>query len=352
MPRILLFVFLFFFFQEKTLAKNSSANIQLFITSNLQGWLDSKDFYPQRKESGLNYIFYDILEKKQKNPESLLLDSGDFLFGSPRSFYAMQRNNNAFLKYFSLLSYDVLTIGNRDLENEEGFKDFLNKESKLGKIIISSNFQSNFTQPYHLFFRKGKKILISSLTPVILSKKENWSFLSWQTAIQKIEKIISQEKPDLVIGIFHLSLFFRSLNPSVEEVVTSYPIWDLVIAGQSNSPLPARFQEPLTRIEGIPVVRAVGRGRGWLELNIFFEDKNNKIKKIIPFFHRARKKKKFIIQDGFKNYLEEKTYWQYKQGKGRRKNCLEKTLFQALGEDFSFLPKLRLKPFFLQKKKK
>ena len=63
-------------------------HLKLFITANFQGWWNSKDFYPQSKKKGLAFLIKDIQKKKQDNPKALLLDAGDFFYGSARSFYS------------------------------------------------------------------------------------------------------------------------------------------------------------------------------------------------------------------------------------------------------------------------
>ena len=317
--------------------------MKIFVTSNLQGWFDSKDLFPKQKTKGLYYLLTELEKAKKQNPQSLLLDSGDFFYGSVRSFYSLKKEKNIFLNYFFQLPYDILTLGNRDLEQPQELEKILKN-----KMVISSNLESNFTKPYEIFFVSGKKVFIASLSYLDNSfQRAGWKKLHWKKEFSKIKQIIKKETPDLVIGIFHLSLFYsRGYHlPSIEQVVLHSPIWDLIIAGQSFRALPDK-SEPIERILGIPIARARGLGKSWLEINITFQEDQR-------FFdfkqHYPKVQKTNQHSSDFLQYLNDSTGWVYKKSsKKNKKICLQNSLHLALEENWSLLPRLELKSFFLK----
>lgn len=333
---------LYFFMQESGFTADLQTSIKIFVTSNLQGWFDSKDLFSHRRTTGLYYLYEDLAEAKAQNSHSLLLDSGDFFYGSVRSFYDLKKEENIFLYYFFQLPYDVITLGNRDLEEPMALEKILRKNT-----AISSNLENSFTKPYKIFYLNQKKIFITSLSYLEKSfQRVGWKKIHWEQALSKIKKVIKNEKPDLVIGVFHLSLFYNrsSYLPSVEQVLLQFPIWDFVIAGQSFQALPYRNQ-PVQRIAGIPVARAKGQGGSWLEIEVTFQQD----KKSFDFQqHYPKQKKQNNFSNDFLQYLNEPTGWIYKKNKGNRKTCLQNTLHLALGENWTLHPRLELKPFFLK----
>ena len=332
----------YLFYQSCIFGKESQNSIKFLITSNLQGWFDAKDLYIKNKQAGLYYLWNDIANIKKQFPQSLLIDSGDFFYGSPRSFYALGKTENIFLQYFFQLPYDVLTLGNRDLEQISVLENILNRQ-----VAISSNLLGDFTQPYIIFNRAGKKIFITSLSYLeSYFKRDGWQKYHWKQSISKIKKKIQQEKPDLVIGIFHLSLFYSKnfYTPSVEQVILEFPIWDLVIAGQAFNALPYN-NKFITRIAGTPIVRAAGRAQSWLEVDVSFK---NEQKEFNFDQHYSQIKTKNNFSNDFLQYLQESTSWKYQERKTKIKLCLQNSLHLALQENFTLHPKLYLKSFFLK----
>ncbi len=323
--------------------KNS--HFKIFITSNLQGWLDSKDFYPQSKRRGIAFLIDDIRQKKQTYPLALLIDGGDFFYGSPRSFYAFENPTtlNLFIKNFLSLDYDSITLGNLDLQNLNLLEPLL-QQKKLN--LVSANIIHSNVEPYKIFYRENKKIFLAALSyPEIPLPEKSWKLLHWKKSLKKIKQAIKKENPDFVIGIFHLSKFFSPSKdiPSLEQVVEYYQNWDLLIASQSNKTSPTKISLPLERLQGIPVVTPASKGAGWLELDISLKDK-----KITTIPHWAISKE-FSTKDGFAQYLKASTGWKYIK-KENYKKCLEYSLAKAVQEkktNYSILPHLRFKFFSL-----
>ena len=166
---------------------------------------------------------------------------------------------------------------------------------------------------------------------------------------------LEQEQPDLIIGIFHLSLFrsFNSNAPTIEQFITTSSInWDLIIASQTIKAYPTDNKTPLTKIKGTPIVSAAGRGRGWLELDFLPDLLGNY--KIVVHQHSAKSIKKNSPKNiKFLNYLNQDTGWELVQkNKSKIRICLEHTIAQAVLDDttyYSLLPKLRLESLFLRK---
>ena len=337
-----IFLFVFITFPIKA---EKNYHLKLFVTSNLQGWLDSKDFYPQLKRRGIAFLIEDIRQKKQTYPKALVIDGGNFFYGSPRSFYTFEnyKTLNLFIKNFISLDYDSINLGNLDLQNLDLLESIL-QQKKLN--LVSSNVIHPSVESYKIFYRGEKKIFLTALSyPEISLTEKSWKLLHWKKSLKRINQAIKKENPDFVIGIFHLRKFFSSSEdiPSLEQVVKYYQNWDLLIASQFNQTFPKKTYLPLERLQGIPVVTPVSKGSGWLELDISLKDK-----KITAIPHWAISKD-FSAKDGFVQYLKASTGWKYKK-KEDYKRCLEYSLAKAVQEEktnYSILPHLRFKFFSL-----
>lgn len=332
----------------KELADNNSDKIKLLVTTNLQGWFNSKTIYPRRSAFGLSYFTEKIAQKKKKFPTSILIDSGDFFYGSTRSFYAFKNNKylaeNVFMQSFLALDYDFITLGNRDLENLEDLLIIL-KSKKLNLSAV--NLISPVIEPYRIFYTQNKKILVVGIAFPATNSLENssWKLQDLKKSLTKIKKITKQEKIDIKIGVFHLSLFYSDFNiPSINQVIELFPDWDLVIAGNSLK------HYPITYVGNVPIISVPSKGAGWSEIDLLLTD--NKIEKITTKTHLTKNSiSKDVLDINFENYLNQNSGWKLKNKNNIRK-CLEFSLADAVkGENlnYSLLPKLKLKPLYLKK---
>ena len=181
-----------------------------------------------------------IKEERQKDPELLLIDSGDFSQGS--SYYTMFKGDVE-VGLMNLMGYDVATIGNHEF-------DFgLDNMARLFRManfpIVCSNYDFSGTEldglvkPYITLKRKGVKIGLFAVAPQLegLVSKKNYEPLRYlnpsEVAQQMADLLRKKEKCDLVICISHLG-WEVSEFPDNRMIAETSGI-DLVLGGHTHT---------------------------------------------------------------------------------------------------------------------
>ena len=181
-----------------------------------------------------------LKEEREKNPDLLYFDSGDFSQGSP--YYNLYKGDVE-VGLMNMMDIDASTIGNHEF-------DFgLDNMARLFKManfpILCSNYDVTGTvlegviKPFTIIKRKGIKIGVFALNPELegLVAEKNCpgvNFLDPSTVANKMASMLKKEKKcDVVICISHLGW---SDNPlSDQNVFSKTRGIDLVLGGHSHT---------------------------------------------------------------------------------------------------------------------
>ena len=188
--------------------------------------------------------------ERQKNPNTLLLDSGDMFQGTP---YFNYFKGELMLKVMSEAGYDASTIGNHEFDNGlQGIKDPLpNAEFP----IITSNYDFSDTilsgsfPRFKIFRRNGIKIGIYGLGIELanLVGEKNYGNTVYNDPLmvaQEMESFLKNEKNcDLVICLSHLGLRYRDEKVSDMDLAAATSYTDLIIGGHTHSYLEKPLEE-------------------------------------------------------------------------------------------------------------
>ncbi len=181
-----------------------------------------------------------IRAERQKDPDLLLFDSGDFSQGS--GYYTMFKGDVE-VGLMNRMGYDAATIGNHEF-------DFgLDNMARIFKManfpIVCSNYDFTGTpceglvKPYIILKRKGVKIGVFGLSPEMkgLVSAKNCTgvkFLDPGTTAARMARLLKErERCDLVICISHLGWEDSLLDDNHVIAETSYI--DIVLGGHSHS---------------------------------------------------------------------------------------------------------------------
>ena len=181
-----------------------------------------------------------IRAERQKDPDLLLFDSGDFSQGS--GYYTMSKGD-AEIGLMNMMGIDAATIGNHEF-------DFgLDNMARIFKManfpIVCSNYDFTSTpceglvKPYIILKRKGVKIGVFGLSPEMkgLVSAKNCTgvkFLDPGTTAARMARLLKErERCDLVICISHLGWEDSLLDDNHVIAETSYI--DIVLGGHSHS---------------------------------------------------------------------------------------------------------------------
>ena len=181
-----------------------------------------------------------LKEEREKNPDLLYFDSGDFSQGSP--YYNLYKGDVE-VGLMNMMDIDASTIGNHEF-------DFgLDNMARLFKManfpILCSNYDVTGTvlegviKPFTIIKRKGIKIGVFALNPELegLVAEKNCpgvNFLDPSKVANEMASMLKKEKKcDVVICISHLGW---SDNPlSDQNVFSKTRGIDLVLGGHSHT---------------------------------------------------------------------------------------------------------------------
>ena len=153
--------------------------------------------------------------RRDKGDHLILLDNGDDLQGSAYQYLSNKEASfpnltSAFLNYFP---YDVICVGNHDIEAGKTVFDRLYSEVKMPVVcanVIDEATGKPYFQPYVVLNRDGFKIaVLGLLTPYVVTwvperLRPGLRFEALEPAAAYwVSQIKEKEHPDLMIGLFH-----------------------------------------------------------------------------------------------------------------------------------------------------
>ena len=182
-----------------------------------------------------------IKEERAKNPDLLLIDSGDFSQGSP--FYTMF-NGDVEIGLMNLMGYDAVTIGNHEFDFGLENMARIFKMAKFPVVCANYDFTGTcvegLVKPYVIIKRNGLKIGLFGLSPqleglVDLSKCKGVTYLDPVEVGNRVAAELKHDKKcDVVICVSHLG-WLRPDEMGDQKLLASSKDIDLVLGGHSHS---------------------------------------------------------------------------------------------------------------------
>lgn len=187
--------------------------IRLLATSDVHGYI-----YPYQYSDGssANHGFARLatLIHSLRDENTIVIDNGDVLEGSPLSFYHFHEEKNTvspMTQVMNAMEYDYINIGNHDFNY--GAKALVQHLKASRAPLITSNIRHNgkpFGPSYVIEERCGKKIAIFGLVTQYIP---NWeqprhinglTFLdACESAKHTVDLLQRLEKPDYIICVYH-----------------------------------------------------------------------------------------------------------------------------------------------------
>jgi len=199
-----------------------------------------------------------IKEERQKHPDLLLFDSGDFCQGSG---YFTLFKGEVEVGLMNQMGYECTTIGNHEFDFG---MDNMARIFKMANFpVVCSNYDCTGTvleelvKPYITINRNGLKIGVFALAPklkglVFDGNCKGIAYIDPAEAAQKyIDILRKQEKCDLVICISHLG--WEISDYPDQEFLAKTAGCDLVLGGHTHTYLPELGYAPDKNGKLIPV---------------------------------------------------------------------------------------------------
>lgn len=181
-----------------------------------------------------------LKQEREKDPDLLLFDSGDFSQGSP--YYTLYEGEVE-VGLMNMMGYDAATIGNHEF-------DFgLERMAKVFRMadfpIVCANYDfagtpvEGIVKPYVTLERKGLKIGVFGLSPQLggLVSQKNYEGVKYldpvETAREVADKLKNDEKCDVVVCLSHLGWGLNGTEDSM--MVAGSRNIDIVLGGHSHT---------------------------------------------------------------------------------------------------------------------
>ena len=229
--------------------------MKIVETSDVHGNFYPYDFVRRQSSAGsLARVYTWVQQERRRFGDNLiLLDNGDILQGQPSAYYYNYIDTvspHLTAEMLNFMAYDAGNMGNHDIETGRAVFDRWTGDCRfpvLGANILDTATGKTHLKPYVVLEREGVKIaVLGMITPAIpMWLSENlWPglrFEDMEAAARKwIPFIREQEKPDVIIGLFHagknavwMGGKYRD-NASV-EVASRVPGFDVVLAGHDHA---------------------------------------------------------------------------------------------------------------------
>ena len=181
-----------------------------------------------------------LKQERQKEPDLLLFDCGDFSQGS--SYYTMFKGDVE-VELMNRMHYDAATIGNHEFDF--GLDNMIRLFKMAEFPIVCSNYDfgdtelKNIVKPYIVLKRQGVKIGVFALCPPLegLVSAKNYGPLKFLDPVEVTTRMVDvlrrQEKCDVVICLSHLG-WEVSEYPDDKFISQTSGI-DLVLGGHSHT---------------------------------------------------------------------------------------------------------------------
>lgn len=235
--------------------KGKTVKLRMIETTDVHGRFFPYDFVRQQPTEGSLARVSSYVDSLRNiyGDRLLLMDAGDVLQGQPVvTYYNYEKTDvpNVASDVSNYLRYDVQTMGNHDVETGHAVYDKWIGELKcpmLAANMVSATTGEPYLKPYVMFNRDGIKIaVIGLITPGVPSwlSEQLWSGLRFEDAVTSARKWIDivkkQERPDLIVGLFHTGVNDHSLtngsrNDATADIARTVPGFDIIFYGHDHT---------------------------------------------------------------------------------------------------------------------
>lgn len=259
-------------------AADSTKQIDVLFTHDTHSHLDSFSTIvngKQEKVGGFAKIKTLINEKKKEDPDTLILDGGDFSMGT--LVQTVYDTEAAELRMLGSLGYDVTTFGNHEFDyRSKGLANMLKAAKSSGETLpeivvcnvdwesmekaglsdgqkqIQSAFETYGVKDYVMVQKGDVKIAVVGVFGKDALECAPTCELSFKDPIeavkQTVEEIRKNEEADMIACVSHSGTWEDESKSEDELLAKAVPELDLIISGHTHSELPEAIQHGNTYI--------------------------------------------------------------------------------------------------------
>ncbi|WP_418403303.1 bifunctional metallophosphatase/5'-nucleotidase [Blautia sp.] len=259
-------------------AADSTKQIDVLFTHDTHSHLDSFSTIvngKQEKVGGFAKIKTLINEKKKEDPDTLILDGGDFSMGT--LIQTVYDTEAAELRMLGYLGYDVTTLGNHEYDyRSAGLANMLNAAVNSGETLpeivvcnvdwdamekdglsdgqkqIREAFETYGVKDYSMVQKGDVKIAVVGVFGKDALECAPTCELSFKDPVeavkQTVEEIRKNEDADMIACVSHSGTWEDESKSEDELLAKAVPELDLIISGHTHSELTEAIQHGNTYI--------------------------------------------------------------------------------------------------------
>lgn len=264
--------------------------ITILGTTDLHGNINPIDYYTNQPDNrGLAKVATLIKRVRKEQPNTLLIDSGDTIQGSPLESFHSRKNNtriDPMMLVMNSLNYDAMAVGNH--EYNFGLKVLAKARGEAKFPWLSGNTYEKGTErtyykPYIVKDVAGVKIgIIGLTTPGVpyWDNPPNYAGLEFRDPVAAARKWVAalrtQEKADVVVIAMHMGLgedlrtgeASPGQIPHENEAITiakEVPGVDVIFMGHTHREVPSLY------INGVLLTQANHWGRHLARADLYLQ---------------------------------------------------------------------------------
>ena len=259
-------------------AADDTKQIDVLFTHDTHSHLDSFSTIvngEQKEVGGFAKIKTLINEKKKENPDTLILDGGDFSMGT--LIQTVYDTEAAELRMLGYLGYDVTTFGNHEFDyRSQGLANMLKAAKSSGETLpeivvcnvdwdsmekaglndgqkqIQSAFETYGVKDYVMVQKGDVKIAVVGVFGKDALECAPTCELSFKDSVEAVKKTVEEikknEEADMIACVSHGGTWEDESKSEDELLAKAVPDLDLIISGHTHSELQEAIQHGNTYI--------------------------------------------------------------------------------------------------------
>ena len=262
----------------KVKAADDTKQIDVLFTHDTHSHLDSFSTIvngEQKEVGGFAKIKTLINEKKKEDPDTLILDGGDFSMGT--LIQTVYDTEAAELRMLGYLGYDVTTFGNHEFDyRSQGLANMLRAAKSSGETLpeivvcnvdwdsmekaglndgqkqIQSAFETYGVKDYVMVQKGDVKIAVVGVFGKDALECAPTCELSFKDPVEAVKKTVEEikknEEADMIACVSHGGTWEDESKSEDELLAKAVPDLDLIISGHTHSELQETIQHGNTYI--------------------------------------------------------------------------------------------------------
>ncbi len=229
----------------------------IIYTTDVHGFIYPYDYVLGRETHwGLARIATLIEKYRKQYPDLILLDNGDFLQGSPLTYYynfLRRRGSHPVARVMNALRYDAASVGNHDIEQGPGVYHRVRRQLRFPWLSANAKVgrKRSYFQPYTIREFGDLKVAILGLTTPAIPLWLNpdvYPGIRWQDMVSAargwLPFLQESRKADVIVGLFHAGIHPNANRPDWPDdvpeenpclqIAEALPAYDVILAAHEH----------------------------------------------------------------------------------------------------------------------